>query len=61
VYVGAVAGGVAKTLPVKVTVVFDEIDVTGFKQSVALLTVNVDVGAAFTVTVTFVMVEVHPF
>jgi hypothetical protein len=40
--------------------VFVEVEVTGFRQSDAFVTVKVDVGGAFTVTGTVVTVEVHP-
>ena len=48
-----------KTTPVKVTVVFAEVDVTGFIQSVALLTVKLDVGVGFTIIVLVVTAEVQ--
>jgi hypothetical protein len=58
VYTGAVAG-VGKTTPVKVTVVFAEVEVTGFRQSAALLTVNAEVGVGFTIICLVVTAEVH--
>ena len=57
-YTGAVAG-VGKTTPLKVTVVFDDMDVVGFRQSVVLLTVKEEVGVGFTIIVFVVTAEVQ--